>query len=176
MASADDLIKAIRKGSLSSVRAVLDAGAPVELSEGPGVPGMPLGIACFMGHAGIVRELIARGAKVNLPDNRDPVSPLAMAARGQHTEVIRLLIEQGAEVPADMATGLCPQERLAAEWLAYRNGKRSAAPVGASGEVEVVEEIEMPRAFGIDTTVLNADAIRALMEKEEKRLKEKQGK
>lgn len=176
MASVDDLIKAIRKGSLSSVRALLDAGVPVDMNEGASVPGMALGIACFMGHSAIVRELVKHGAQVNLTDNRDPVSPLAMAVRGQHAEVVRLLIELGAEAPPDMLIGLSPQERLAAEWLAYRQGKRSTPPVGPSGEVEVVEEIEMPRAFGIDTTVLNADAIRALMEKEEKRQKEKQGK
>lgn len=173
MASVEDLMKAVRSGSLSAVRAALDAGAPVELSDGPGVPGLPLGIACFMGHAKIVRELLERGARVNLPDNRVPVSPLAMAMRGGHTEVVRLLIELGANVPPDMQTGLSTQEVIAAQWQAYRAGKRNAPPFGASGEVQEVEEIVMPKAFGVDTTVLNADIIRAAIEMEEKRKKAK---
>ena len=52
-----DLIKAIRTGLLSEVIAALDAGAPVELDDGKGDPGLPLAMACFTGHAEIVREL-----------------------------------------------------------------------------------------------------------------------
>jgi len=171
MASAEDLIKAVRNGNLSAVRAALDAGAPVDLNDGQGTPGLPLGIACFMGHAKIVRELLERGAKVNLPDNRAPVSPLAMAVRGGHTGVVRLLVELGAEVPPDMPTGLSAQELIAAQWQAYRAGKREAPPSSASGEVQEIEEIVMPKAFGIDTTTLNADVVRAAREMEEKRKK-----
>ncbi|MBP7525991.1 MAG: hypothetical protein KA779_14600, partial [Propionivibrio sp.] len=65
MTQAADLIKAIRTGKLSEVIAALDAGAQVELHDGQGDPGLPLAIACFMGHAEIVRELAIRGAKVN---------------------------------------------------------------------------------------------------------------
>ena len=97
-----DLIKAIRGGNLREVVAALDAGAPVELHDGKGDPGLPLAIACFMGHAEIVRELVMRGAKVNLEDNTAPISPLSMAQRGWRTEVINVLIELGAEVPAGM--------------------------------------------------------------------------
>ena len=66
MSLSTDLIKAIRGGNLREVVAALDAGAPVELHDGKGDPGLPLAIACFMGHAEIVRELVMRGAKVNL--------------------------------------------------------------------------------------------------------------
>ncbi len=173
MASAEELIKAIRSGSLGGVRAALDAGAPVEGDDGRGVPGLPLGIACFMGHTKIVRELLERGAQVNIADNRAPVSPLSMAIRGGHPEVVRLLIELGAEVPPDMATGLSAQELIAAQWQAYRSGKREAPPASASGEVQEIEEIVMPKAFGIDTTTLNADIVRAAREMEEKRKRAK---
>ena len=101
-----DLLKAIRSGRLQEVRAVLDAGAPVELIDGRGDPGLPLGVACFMGYADIVRELVGRGAKVNTPDNAQPTSPLSMAVRGNRSEVIKTLIELGAEVPQGMKTGL----------------------------------------------------------------------
>jgi ankyrin repeat protein len=67
-----DLLKAIRSGRLQEVLAVLDAGAPVEFLDGRGDPGLPLGVACFMGYADIVRELVRRGARVNLPDTSAP--------------------------------------------------------------------------------------------------------
>ena len=99
MTPAIDLLRAIRTGRLHEVRAVLDAGAPVELLDGRGDPGLPLGVACFMGYADIVRELVQRGAKVNTADNSQPTSPLSMAIRGNRTEVVKILIELGAEVP-----------------------------------------------------------------------------
>ena len=79
MTSRPDILKAIRSGKLGEVIAALDAGACVELDDGQGDPGLPLAMACFLGHAGIVRELVRRGAKVNLADNKDPASPLSMA-------------------------------------------------------------------------------------------------
>lgn len=170
MEQTEDLMKAIRSGSLTRVRAALEAGASVDMNDGQGVPGLPLGIACFMGHIAIVRELLERGAKTSLSDNPS-ASPLAMAIRGNHTEIVRLLIEFGAEVPADQQTGLSNQEIIAAQWKAHRSGRRSSPPANASGEIQEVEEIVMPRAFGIDTTVLDADTIRAALLMEEKRKK-----
>lgn len=72
MNAAIELLKAIRTGRLQEVQAVLDAGAPVEFIDGRGDPGLPLGVACFMGYADIVRELVRRGAKVNTLDNALP--------------------------------------------------------------------------------------------------------
>ncbi len=162
MTSPVDLIKAIRSGKLADVKAVLDAGVPVELADGPGDPGLPMGIACFMGFVDIVRELVGRGAKVNLPDNSQPTSPLSMAIRGNRTEVVRALIELGAAVPAGMNCGLNEQEIILAQWKAQRAGlltPRQDAPDHAD-----VEEIEAGRCFGTDTQVLEADVLRAARE------------
>ena len=138
MSSQDALIKAVRSGHLVEVLAALDAGAPVEINDGQGVPGLPLGIACFMGFPDIVRELVRRGAQVNIADNREPVSPLSMAIRGGKTEVVKLLIELGAEVPAGMQTGLSDQDLAQAKYMArvYRS-----MPGGSSaGDQPVIEE------------------------------------
>jgi hypothetical protein len=156
MTSPLDLVKAIRSGKLADVRAVLDAGVPVELTDGPGDPGLPMGIACFMGFVDIVRELAGRGAKVNLPDNRLPISPLSMAIRGSRTEVVRTLIELGAAVPAGMPCGLTEQEVILAEWKAQRAGH-----LAPRQDVPDVEEIEVGSCFGTDTQVLEADVLRA---------------
>lgn len=154
------LISAIRSGRLSKVQAALDAGAGAELNDGQGDPGLPMGIACFMGFTDIVRELVKRGAKVNLADNNLPTSPLNMAIRGGRTEVVRALIEQGAEVPSGMPTGLTEHEIILAQWVAQRSGLR-APPSNPAADHPVVEEIEMLRCVGTDTVVLEADALRA---------------
>ncbi len=169
MATTEDLIKAVRSGKLSAVRAELEAGAPVELDDGLGAPGLPLGIACFMGFPDIVRELVNHGAKVNLADNWEPVSPLAMATRGNRPEIVRLLVELGAIVPVGMRTGVPEAELTAAAWQAHRDGLRSAPPLDASGVIPEVEEIVMSKPYGVDTTVLEADVIRAAQEMEAKR-------
>lgn len=163
-----DLIKAIRSGHLVEVLAALEAGATAELNDGQGVPGLPLGIACFMGFTDIVRELVRRGAKVNIADNRDPVSPLSMAIRGKRIDVVRLLVELGAEVPQGMQTGLSEAELAAARKAAVVAGMLHSQRI-ADGEMPVIEEIVMPRAYGTDTTVLEADIMRAVREAEEKK-------
>lgn len=165
MSARDDLLKAIRSGRLAAVQLALDAGATPEIADGNCDPGMPLGIACFLGHADIVRELVRRGARTNAIDNRAPTSPLSMAVRGGRPEIVRLLVELGAEVPEGMQTGLPPEEIAAARWIAGHLAEQAAA-----GAIEV-EEIVMTRVIGTDTTLLEADAIqRAIaMEAEKKR-------
>ena len=167
MSSPADLIKAVRSGHLVEVLAALEAGATAELNDGQGVPGLPLGIACFMGFPDIVRELVKRGAKVNIADNREPVSPLSMAIRGGKTEVVRLLVELGAEVPEGMATGLSDADLAAARQVAIEKNSPQSHPF--HGDMHVIEEIIMPRAFGTDTTVLEADVMRAVREAEAKK-------
>ncbi|PKO87154.1 MAG: hypothetical protein CVU18_11715 [Betaproteobacteria bacterium HGW-Betaproteobacteria-12] len=161
MSESLDLIKAIRSGHLDAVRAALDAGVPPELADGQGDPGLPMGIACFMGFVDIVRELAARGARVNLPDNRLPTSPLSMALRGHRTEVVRALIELGADLPDGMATGLSEQEVLVAQWQACRASEAAKA----ASEQPLIEEIDMIGCFGTDTQVLEADVLRAAQER-----------
>ncbi len=160
MNTTPDLLKAIRTGQLSEVIAALDAGAPIELDDGKGDPGLPLAIACFMGHAEIVRELAIRGAKVNLSDNGTPTSPLSMAVRAGRTEVVKVLIEHGAVVPAGMNTGLRDDELMLARWKAQHFGARQSA-TAPHGEA-VIEEIQVGGCYGTSTDVLNAEMRRAV--------------
>jgi len=160
MVASVDLVKAIRSGRVADVREVLDAGVPAELNDGPGDPGLPMGIACFMGFVEIVRELAQRGGRVNLPDNSVPTSPLNMALRGGRTEVIRTLIELGAELPEGMHCGLSEQEIILAQWKAQRAGLLKPRAEVAQD----IEEIEVGSCFGTDTQVLEADVLRAARE------------
>lgn len=155
------LIKAIRSGRLADVQVALDAGAVVELNDGLGDPGLPMGIACFMGFVDIVTELVKRGGIVDLPDNSLPTSPLSMAVRGCKVEVVRTLIELGAQVPEGMKTGLTEHEVMLAQWKAHRDGHAPVADRDAEGGAPVIEEIELGGCFGTDTMVLEADVLRA---------------
>ena len=153
-----DLVKIIRTGVLSDVIAALNAGAPVELNDGRGDPGLPLAIACFMGHAEIARELILRGAKVNLADNLSPISPLSMALRGKRKEVIKVLIELGAELPPGVETGLNDQELMLAKWKAQHFGvTQSVVKKSEIEEIHVLGGVN-----GTDTGILDAEMRRAL--------------
>lgn len=154
-----DLIKAIRTGLLSEVVAALNAGASLELHDGQGDPGLPLAMACFMGHSEIVRELAIRGAKVNFANNMEPTSPLSMALRGGRTEVIKVLIEFGVEIPNGVNTGLTDQELMLARWKAQHFGTSQSSGDGQN-EAPVIEEIQMVGCYGTDTSVLEADVMR----------------
>ena len=157
MSTAPDILKAIRSGQLSEVIAALDAGAGVELNDGKGDPGLPLAMACFMGHAEIVRELVLRGAQVNFPDNSAPNSPLSMAVRGKRTEVVTVLIELGATIPPGTDTGLSEQEVMVARWKAQHFG----APQAGNEAAPEIEEIHVVGGcYGTDTSVLEADVMR----------------
>ena len=166
MSSADDLLKAIRGGKLREVVAALDAGAPVELHDGKGDPGLPLAIACFLGHAEIVRELLLRGAKPNVADNRSPTSPLSMALRGGKKEAVKVLVELGAVVPEGMQTGLTDEEMMLARVKAQHFGAISGAEKDG---LPVIEEIKMVGCYGTDTAVLEAEVLRAALEQAEKK-------
>lgn len=157
-----ELLKAIRAGRLNDVKAALDAGVAI---DDEGQPGFALGMACFLGHAEIVRELALRGAHVNVADNAAVTAPLAMAIRGGRKEVVRTLVELGVVVPPGMQTGLGEQELKAARWVAFRDGHAIAD--GADADVHGdVEEIHFARPSHVDTQVLEAEALRAVLGKD----------
>lgn len=156
-----DLLNAVRAGKVQDVRAILDSG--VKLDD-EGDPGLYMGLACFFGHLPVVRELVARGVSVNLDDNTLPTSPLSMAIRGGKKEAVRLLIELGTEVPEGMQTGLTAQEITVAQWIAFRDGYAKPEE-GAGPHAGMVEEIQMNRPSHVDTQILEAEALRALLPK-----------
>jgi hypothetical protein len=91
-----------------------------------------------------------------------------MAVRGRRTEVIKALIEMGAEVPTGMATGLTDQEMLIARWRGRHYEASTGKPEQTDDEHPVFEEIEMVRCYGTDTSVLDADLIRAARDMDNK--------
>lgn len=100
------LRRAIERGNLHAVLTALEHGANIEEADMHGDPGLPLRIACFKGHAAIVKELIKRGANVNAPNAHGIGGPIRMAAKANHRDIIHLLMQHGAELPPDVKLSL----------------------------------------------------------------------
>ena len=155
-----DLARAARSGRLEAVQALLESGLG---REQPAELGLGLAMACFLGHRDIVRELVKRGAPLNLPPALAEASPLVMAIKGGQKKTTRLLISLGAKVPAGLDTGLTPEEyeealakareraaRRAARHKAAAHAKPKPAPRPASSPAAVpivpVPAPPLPRA------------------------------
>ena len=90
----EDLRDAARAGDVARVRALLDAGAPIDAPGRHGVT--PLLLAATKGHLDAVRLLIERGAAVNAREGFFRATPVEMALSGGHREVALLLLARGA--------------------------------------------------------------------------------
>jgi len=167
VSSSADFIKAIRSGKLKDVIAALDNGVPVELDDGQGNPGLPMAIACFMGHTDIIRELALRGARINFKNNLDPASPLSMAIRGKKPEAVRILIELGVNLPMGVNTGLSDQDVHFAKQKAQLLG--IVQTEHGSVKIPEFEEIRMTGLVGTDTGILDAELRRAIAKMESKK-------
>jgi len=100
------LRRAIDRGNLQAVLTALEHGANIEEADMHGDPGLPLRIACFKGHAPIVKELIKRGANINARNGQGMGGPIRMAAKANHRDIIHLLMQHGAELPSDVRLSL----------------------------------------------------------------------
>ncbi len=166
-----NLIKAIRSGQLTEVVAVLDADSSIELNDANGSPGLPLVMACLLGHAEIARELLIRGAAVNLGDNSVATSPLSTAVRAKKTEVVKVLIEHGAQIPEGMKTGLRKDELMLARWKAEHFGAFQSSEDYREPDIEVIQV--NGGFYGTNTDVLDAEMKRAVRELSRSKKQEK---
>ena len=65
----------------------------------------PLFLACEEGSLAVVRELITRGANVNLAMLSDNYTPLHVASRLHHVNVVRELLAAGATIDLETDEG-----------------------------------------------------------------------
>jgi hypothetical protein len=105
----DDLITclviAADEGHVACVRALLEAGAKVDLGD----DATPLYVACFRGHLEVALALIAAGAEVDKAMTDDGATPLYVACSRGQLEVVLALIAAGADVnSARTDSGLTP--------------------------------------------------------------------
>lgn len=92
-----------RFGNAATLAAYLDAGVPVNLTNGSGDTLVML--AAYYGHPATVETLIRRGADVNRPNDRGQ-TPLAGAVFKGEDHVVRLLVEAGADPCAGVPTAV----------------------------------------------------------------------
>ncbi|MET7290235.1 ankyrin repeat domain-containing protein [Streptomyces sp. NPDC005573] len=86
-----------RQGRTEALVAYVDAGVPAGLTNDRG--DCLVMLAAYHGHAGTVRELLARGAGPDQINDRGQ-TPLAGAVFKGETEVIKALLEGGADPAA----------------------------------------------------------------------------
>ncbi|WP_291992708.1 ankyrin repeat domain-containing protein [Candidatus Accumulibacter sp. ACC003] len=99
------LMIATSSGDLAKIRALLDAGDDVNLSDALGRT--PLHIAAFYGHPKTTALLIARGAKLEARD-RIGMTPLHAAVLSGGRREVEVLIERNADVHARTDAGQTP--------------------------------------------------------------------
>jgi hypothetical protein len=91
------LLMAAQNGHGTVVRALINAGADVNIMTNESDGTTPLFAAAFMGSETIVRVLIQAGADVNMARDNG-TTPLYIAAQNGHEVVVRALINAGADV------------------------------------------------------------------------------
>lgn len=99
------LLEAATKGDLAAVKALLDAGVPVDSPSEYGASA--LSFASDKGHVEVVKLLLERGANPKVKDTFYESDPMTWAAYNGHAEVVKLLI--GAGVDAGGALGMALQ-------------------------------------------------------------------
>ncbi|MCC3272670.1 ankyrin repeat domain-containing protein [Arthrobacter zhangbolii] len=85
---------AARAGDTAGIRGYLDAGVPVNLTNGSGDTLIML--ASYHGHAELTGLLVERGADVNTRNDRGQ-TPLAGAVFKGYQEIFRILLDAGAD-------------------------------------------------------------------------------
>ena len=92
-----DLHSAAAVGDLARVRALVDRDPALVGSYSPdGFP--PLGLAAYLGHRGVVRYLLSKGADVNQAGrNPGKFTALTGAVAAGHRDVVEVLLKAGAD-------------------------------------------------------------------------------
>ncbi|WP_137722762.1 ankyrin repeat domain-containing protein [Prescottella subtropica] len=92
-----------RSGETSTLARYVDAGVPVNLTNGSGDTLVML--AAYHGHTDTVRALTERGADVNRPNDRGQ-TPLAGAVFKGEDAVVAALVDAGADPAAGQPSAL----------------------------------------------------------------------
>jgi ankyrin repeat protein len=110
-----------RAGHTETLRAYVDAGVPVNLTNGKG--DTLLMLAAYHGHAETVRMLVTSGADPDRANDRGQ-TPLAGAVFKKEPAVVRELLEAGADPEAGTPSALDTARMLAndqfIQWFTQR--------------------------------------------------------
>lgn len=156
-----NLVAAVRSGSLLKLRAVLDQARPAGPEELASHLAFALGMVCLYGTPDMVREMVARGGQVNVPDNNAANSPLSMAKRSGRRELLLTLIELGVQIPAEFQCSLTEQEIRTAQATARLESAAINVDPEMAEWLSNFEEITIEGRHGVDTQVLESETLLA---------------
>jgi outer membrane protein assembly factor BamB len=88
----EDLREAVRRGEIEKVRALLDAGVPVDAKNRYGATA--LFFAADKGHLAIVELLVERGAAIDAEDTFYGMTPIVRAFDRKHEDVALFLLDR----------------------------------------------------------------------------------
>lgn len=92
------LMKAVEEGSLAKVNGLISAGADVNVATASG--DYPLVMAAYLGHAEIVKALLAAGADLAVTDPGMKATALHAASYAGRLEAARALVQAGIAIDA----------------------------------------------------------------------------
>jgi hypothetical protein len=139
---------AVSRGHTATARRLLDAGVNVNATASRSTSPL-ISTAAATGDIDLVKLLIARGADIGQPDDRN--SPLYPAATRGYTKVAEFLIKNGATATPDVAL------------VAMRKGHGETAAILLNGiDLETIEESEVEQLLSAADELGN-DAITALL-------------
>lgn len=95
------LMYAASKGLTERASWLIARGAPIDERDSRGRPA--LYYACYGGHAGVARALLAAGANANVAEGSHQWPYLYLAGHLGHANTVRVLLEFGADVMATVA-------------------------------------------------------------------------
>ena len=90
-----ELLKATNRGDLKRVKALLDAGVPVDFRDEHNQTA--LHFAAYEGHQKMVEFLVSKDANVNA-QNKCGCTPLGFAVCGNFYQVVSFLLKKGADI------------------------------------------------------------------------------
>jgi outer membrane protein assembly factor BamB len=165
------LREAAHRGDVAGVRALLDAGTPVDAPARHGQTALMY--AAEAGKAEVVRLLLDRGADVNARNRFFDYAPVAGALRFGHVEIARLLLEKGATDAVSALDHAVETDDASLAEAALRTGRiepldlaaarREAEKKGAAlrALLASAKAVRPPRApFAVDPARLRAYAVR----------------
>lgn len=151
------LMIAARKGFLSTIELMLEAGADVNASTNDGTSALMY--AASRGHTAVVQRLIAAGADIHARNSTD--CALSCAIYQGRKEVADILRAAGAYLNLEEAAA-CGQQELVARLLAEGANPNDGAAIVRASFAENEEIVRMLVAAGADVNVQDDEGNTAL--------------
>jgi hypothetical protein len=124
----EDLRQAAMRGDTAAVKALLDAGTPIDAANSYGATALTF--ACDRGNLEIVKLLLDRGADANLKDQFYGSTAIGWAAYNGHADVVKELLSRGVPGVDDVVGMAIDRGHPAVVQVVIDSGKADKAALG----------------------------------------------